>query len=543
MAGQDSAHGRIASGDVGGQEGTRADAHSAVIARGHRGRPLVGWPILTAVCATAAVYLLTVGLRPATAYAMVVFGDLSLAAASLFGTIACLVAYRRVVGTTRYGWALIGAGMASWTLGQLIWSFYELVTHWMMPYPSVADLFYLLSLPLAVAGMAALITARRGKLRTLLDVLIVSASLLFVSWAFIIGPQVYAVGGTIPELAVGLAYPIGDVAMLTMALLLLGYVGPDQRIAVGLLAVGALALSVAHGFYAYLVAHEAYVAGTLVDFGWFGGFLAMGVGALYARAERERTDSDQNSVLWVALPYVPLGVAMVSSVVLTVRYGWNGAFLYFLEVIIVALVVARQLVSVRDNLVLTRQLGVVVHDLRARERQLNYLAFHDQLTGLANRVQFLDRAEHAVARQNREGDLLALLFIDLDGFKQVNDELGHHAGDRLLIAVTGRLKGCVRASDTLARLGGDEFAVLIEGLRSQDEAEVAAGRITHALDEAFNVDGRATTVTGSVGVALRYPGPAPVDDMLHRADWAMYAAKLAGKGRYVIAPTAEAGRP
>jgi diguanylate cyclase (GGDEF)-like protein len=495
----------------------------------------VGLPFAVAG-AVAVVYLLIVGLRPAGASAMITFGDVALLAPPLFGAVACVVAYRRVEGSARYGWALIGAGMAAWALGQVLWSFYDLVLHQLSAYPSLADVGYLLNLPLTFAGIAGLITTRYVKLRTLLDVPIILASLLFVSWAFIIGPKLHAAGGNRLELVLGLAYPVGDVAMVTLALMVLIHVDPEQRLAVGLVAAGALGLSVSHGVYSYLIERGAYVVGTLVDFGWFGGFLLMGLGALSVRAGRMHSSPEQNQTLCVVLPLLPLAVAISTSVVLTVRYGWTGTFLFYLEVLIVVLVAARQLVSLRDNLVLTRQLGVTVQDLRVRERQLHYLAFHDQLTDLANRTQFHDSAEDAVARQNREGTLLAMFLIDLDGFKQVNDELGHRAGDHLLTAVAGRLLGCVLATDTLARLGGDEFALLSEELRTVEEVKIAARHITMALEPPFYVDGRAVTISGSVGVALRHPGPAPVDDMIHQADSAMYAAKLAGKRRYVIAP-------
>ncbi len=467
---------------------------------------------------------------------MRIFGDVSLVVSPAIGAVACLVAYRRVAGPARYGWALIGAAMASWAAGQLVWTRLELVAHWTNPFPSLADVGYLLTLPLMVLGMAALITARHGKLRTMLDALIVSASLLFVVWAFI-GPSVQTAGETRLELVVRLAYPIGDVAMVTMALILLGYVGRDQRRTVAMLAVGALALSLADSSFAYLIAKDAYVPGGFTDVGWFCGFLVMGLAALSAQTGGRRADdTNHSSTLWVALPYVPLAVAIMASVVLTVRHDSIGVFLYYLVVVIVVLVAARQLVSAHDNVALTHQLGVAVHDLRVRERELHYLAFHDQLTKLANRALFRDRAEHAVARQNRTGDLLAALIIDLDGFKQVNDQFGHRAGDLLLRSVADRLRCCVSDADTLARIGGDEFAVIAEGLDSVDGAEIAAGRITQALDESFKVDGRVVKIACSVGVALRHPGPAPLEEMLHRADRAMYAAKLAGKGRYAIAP-------
>jgi diguanylate cyclase (GGDEF)-like protein len=501
-------------------------------------RPAAGWHAVAAVGVAVAAYVLIVALQPGTAWSMVVFGDVSLVAVPLFVAVAFVVAYRRVAGSARYGWALIGAGVASWSLGELIWCYYELIRGW-APYPSLADLFYLLALLLMIAGMLALFTARRGTVRVLLDAFIVSASLLFVSWALIMDPKIGGSHGGRWRTVLGLAYPIGDVALVTMAVILLGHVAPDQRRSVGMLVVGALFLSVSDSLFVYLTEHHAYHAGTFADLGWFAGFLVMGLAALGARTGRGPPDTYHNSTPWVVLPYVPLAVAITTGVVFTLRYGWIGTFLYLLGMLIVVLVAARQLVDARENWTLTRKLRVAVHGLRIRERQLHHLAFHDQLTGLANRGLFQDRAEHAVARQSSCDDLMAVFFIDLDGFKQVNDELGHRAGDRLLCAVAERLLGCVCPSDTLARVGGDEFAVLCEGLRTAEEAETAADRITRALTPPFNVDGYLIRISGSVGVALRRAGRAPVEDMLHRADSAMYAAKLAGKARYVIASAEE----
>ena len=206
-----------------------------------------------------------------------------------------------------------------------------------------------------------------------------------------------------------------------------------------MLAVGVLSLSLSDSLFLYLTEHNAYLAGTCADLGWIVGFLIIGLAALGARTGRRSPDTYHNSTPWVVLPYVPLAVAITTGVVLTLRHGWIGPFLYLLGMLIVILVAARQLVDARENRALTRKLGVAVRGLRIRERQLHHLAFHDQLTGLANRGLFQDRAEHAVARQSSCDDLMAVFFIDLDGFKQVNDELGHRAGDRLLCAVAERL--------------------------------------------------------------------------------------------------------
>jgi diguanylate cyclase (GGDEF)-like protein len=153
-------------------------------------------------------------------------------------------------------------------------------------------------------------------------------------------------------------------------------------------------------------------------------------------------------------------------------------------------------------------------------------ALHDSLTGLPNRRLFLDRLEHALQRSSGT-DAVAVLFLDLDRFKAVNDTLGHDAGDRLLVEVAGRLRGCVRPSDTIARLGGDEFAVLMEGLVTDRDAARLAERIAATVREPVMLDGREVLVTASAGIALGRGG-----DPLRDADTAMYRAKAAGGGTY-----------
>ena len=170
----------------------------------------------------------------------------------------------------------------------------------------------------------------------------------------------------------------------------------------------------------------------------------------------------------------------------------------------------------------------------AVERQLADLAYHDQLTGLANRVQFTDRVDRALDGHTRDGRTFAVFFIDLDGFKRVNDERGHGGGDAVLCEVADRLRGCVRSDDTVARFGGDEFAVLVEGLTDPAEVHVTAARIVAAVREPVIVEGHAATVTASVGIALNRPGDS-AGDILREADVAMYTAKTTGKCRHVLA--------
>ena len=155
-------------------------------------------------------------------------------------------------------------------------------------------------------------------------------------------------------------------------------------------------------------------------------------------------------------------------------------------------------------------------------------ALHDLLTGLPNRALFLDRLEQAVKHTGRAGTRAAVLFLDLDGFKRVNDSMGHAAGDDLLIEVARRLSECIRPGDTAARFGGDEFAVLLNGITSETEAAVVAQRVMASLRNPFAVQSKEIAITASVGIAVP---SGPDDDLLRDADLAMYHAKSTGKGR------------
>jgi diguanylate cyclase (GGDEF)-like protein len=158
-------------------------------------------------------------------------------------------------------------------------------------------------------------------------------------------------------------------------------------------------------------------------------------------------------------------------------------------------------------------------------------AFRDSLTRLPNRALFQDRVGHALARADRRPGALAVLFVDLDGFKDVNDSFGHAAGDALLCTVAERLLACVRPADTAARLGGDEFAILLEDIRSQQDATRVARRLLDALATPFSVHGTDTTVSASIGIALN-TGFDTVDELLRNADVAMYSVKDSGRARY-----------
>jgi diguanylate cyclase (GGDEF)-like protein/PAS domain S-box-containing protein len=174
-----------------------------------------------------------------------------------------------------------------------------------------------------------------------------------------------------------------------------------------------------------------------------------------------------------------------------------------------------------------------VHERKVLEERLAYQAFHDPLTNLANRVLFTERLEHALQLARRRARPVSVVFVDLDDFKDVNDSLGHAAGDELLVEVARRFLGCVRAGDTAARLGGDEFAVLVEdGGGDAAMALQVAERLQHAVRLPFAVGGREIVLGASLGIASSEGGPT-AGDLLRNADVAMYRAKQAGKGQVV----------
>ena len=188
-----------------------------------------------------------------------------------------------------------------------------------------------------------------------------------------------------------------------------------------------------------------------------------------------------------------------------------------------------------------RAVVITTRDVTAQkelEAQLQHNAFHDTLTGLANRALFSDRLQHALDRSDRAASSVAVLFVDLDDFKAVNDGAGHTAGDALLAAVAGRLQQALRPGDTVARLGGDEFAVLLEQLGSPAVAQATADRLLEALADPFDLDADSGTgsvrVTASLGIAVGAAGLHDAAELLRDADVAMYAAKAAGKGRSAV---------
>lgn len=165
--------------------------------------------------------------------------------------------------------------------------------------------------------------------------------------------------------------------------------------------------------------------------------------------------------------------------------------------------------------------------------RMQYLAYYDALTGLPNRRLFLDRLNNSLSQARRDQHMLAVLFVDLDEFKQVNDTFGHKTGDDLLVCATEHMNCCLRESDTLARIGGDEFAVILPAIPDTDAAINVARKFMDCYAKPLNVNGKKLSVSASIGISIFPDDGEDVEDLLHHADTAMYRVKEAGRNGYL----------
>ncbi len=571
---------------------------------------------------------------------------------------------RQDTGPLRRFWLLLGAGVLFWAAGQAVWTWYESVLGRDVPFPSFADWGYLGLPPLAAAALLSLPLAAptlAGRLRTILDGLMVAGALL-CTWVAVLGPLFRAGGETVLTQVVSLAYPIGDVVVITIVVytwLRARQLSRRLSLSLPLVGSGLVAFAVADWGFAYLTTAGMYSSGSLIDFGWFAGFTLMLLAAVVP-APREASADEQEAVshpLGNLLPYAAVLAALLTSVLDLLRSGQTDLVVSWSRTLIITLLVLRQILTLLENYALTRDLehrveertaelrasqqrfqalvqhssdvvtvvdrfGTITYqsqssqrvlgyepddlvgrslgeimdvgqaeDLlkaldqeaseRARvhtmtsawrhatgrtcqvevtitnlldnpdvrglvlnirdvtdrvllEQQLTHQAFTDSLTGLPNRALFKDRLQHALSRRGTVETSLAVFFLDLDGFKAVNDSLGHSAGDQLLVQVAERLQTVVRPSDTVARFGGDEFAVLLDDLADGDSATALAERINDSLRQPFTLGAEEVHVAASVGIAMLELDDYDAEQLLRNADLAMYQAKAAQAGGYAL---------
>lgn len=473
-------------------------------------------PVL-GVALAAAIYLLAFTLWLQRGWggpaAVSVVGHVGSILAGCFAVFCVVATMRRSVGRRRRAWGMLAAAIACWVLGDSAWALHSLVLR-TAPFPSAADIGYVLFYLNACAALLLLFAASsRLLMRVLFDGLMVAGSLFIILWSAGLGDTFDSSDGRWFAFAVSVAYLMADLLLLTLAVLVLLTAPTEQRAVLMTITLGVGLLAVADGLFVVLDARGQYSSGGFVDVAWVAGLLLLGVAATAgARVDHHATDTTLTpSRLAFWIPYVPVTGAAVAVV-----DSRSSVVLLLVVLLVVFAIVGRQFVVSDEN--------------RRLLASLSEQASRDSLTGLANRAMFRDRLTRALAEPQPDRRSVALLSVDLDDFKSVNDSLGHIAGDALLIAVAQRLRRCVPADQVVARLGGDEFAVLL--IDSAESPHLVAHQVFSSFDNPFPVDGHHVLARASVGVATTEGAgdTLEVDAFLKQADMAMYSAKRNGGG-------------
>jgi diguanylate cyclase (GGDEF)-like protein len=478
--------------------------------------------LVAGVVTVSLAFLVLLWAQPWGAHVSTLTDDFTEVVVMGLATGACWLRAVRSEGRSHRTWFLLATYAGLWLLASVIWAWYE-YTGRTLPSPSVADIPFLMAVPVGAAALLCFPSAvtATSRMRMLLDGTVISASVLFVSWAVLLGPLVRMSSSPSLALVVSIAYPVGDVIVLSLAINMLARAGRN-RTTVLVLTAGIAAITVSDSAYAWISTVHPASGGELTGAGWVLGFLLIAVAAVSATSNTQDAAAAQSAR--PASPLVIYGSVLasvgVAAVELTRGHGLD-VVLSWIEIAIWLLVVIRQWLSSLE--------------VAERQEELHTLAFHDVLTGLPNRAMLADRlrASFTPGSERRERHE-SVLFIDIDDFKDVNDSLGHEGGDALLVQLTDRLKTCVRPYDLIARLGGDEFAIVVVEGEGSATAVAVAERILESLRAPFLVNGTGLNVAVSIGIAPRNAETTDAAELLRQADFAMYMAKGGGKGRYQL---------
>jgi len=404
-----------------------------------------------------------------------------------------------------------GLGLLAWAIGDCIFTL-ESQGGASPPTPSLADAFYLTMYPLAYLGIMLIIhgEVRSFKANAWLDGAVAGLGAAAICSAFVFDTIIHSLSGSPAAVAVNLAYPIGDLVLLAFAFGALVIV-PGWPARLVILVVGCLVLAIGDTVYLFQNAAGTYQSGTILDASWMTALFLLSL-TVWQRVGARRLEDDARTPGFV-LPAVAATVAV--AVLFIGNWMHIGTVALGLTLATLVLVGVRAALSRRE--------------LNALTRSNHHQAITDELTGLGNRRLLTRELEAIFTAQDLEwgpGDALALLMIDLDHFKEINDSFGHPTGDGLLRLIGPRLSSVTRSSDVVVRLGGDEFAVLLTGADVEFAMSIAE-RITSEIEPPFEVEGSSLHVGASIGIALAPQHATNAIELMRCADVAMYRAKAA----------------
>jgi diguanylate cyclase (GGDEF)-like protein len=499
----------------------------------------VGWKLALAVglCALVA-YLMVPGAVAHDALSQIIG----------FGAVVCILVGVRIHQPQHpTGWYLLATCVAAFSAGDFFEDHYGLKLHASSVHPTTATACYLAGylLLLVAAVLLCRNPNRSGRREDYADAAIISLGALAISWDLLMNAYVYDNSLSPYQKLVILAYPAMDIALIFVAFRSLLF-GSANRAYHRLVATALLVVVGTDFAHQILVRHADHAGGTAVNAGFLLAYVILGAAALHPSvAEADPVAEKQKPSIYqqetngrgripvVAFAgFIPPSILLVAA---SLNLSVNVPVMSALCLSVFALIYLRMMWLIGRITGQTSEIEVHAHALEASHRQrdaleadLRHLAFHDELTGLANRALLHDRVEHALASAPRSGKSVALCFGDLDGFKTVNDTLGHNVGDSVLVRASRLLSSIVRPGDTVARLGGDEFAVLMVDVEDPRAAVDFAHRIVSVLKNAPDFEGNQVGLSISVGVAYG-DADKTTEQLLSEADSAMYEAKERGK--------------
>jgi diguanylate cyclase (GGDEF)-like protein len=449
-------------------------------------------------------------------------------------TVAAIVGGMRLHRPPRPGpWWVMAAG-------QLLWVVADAVGNWeadglgLERFPGPADGFYLLGYPVLGVGLFLLARGRRPRrdVGGALDSLIVTVALTLLSWVLLARPTLNQYDRLSAAAAVAVGYPLGDILLVGMLVALLST--PGARTPALRLLLVALALLIAADVGAAALGVMTFASSAPINPVWLASYVVWGAAALHPSMRELSTPTVEVDPPFTRARLAALAVAVLVApgtlaVELAAKSRLDAWAVVLCSVVLFSLVVARMKFAID-------QISTANREREQAQSDLAHQAAHDSLTGLVNRAQAMRLITGALSRAQRSGAIVGLLFVDLDGFKGVNDTLGHAAGDQVLMAVARRMEAAVRGGDLVARLGGDEFLVLLEPLIEEASAIVVADRLIAEVSAPITLrDGQQVQVGASIGAALSQDGQIDADALIHDADVAVYRAKAAGRGRTELA--------